>query len=150
VLPVAGGTAPNRVSGLSGPGGPSAGDVAVASGLGAWSDDGSVVFAPPPDELDTTTGPDLAIQRSADGLTSLPGPSSGPVPTTVTVLDAQAEPTVQLAAAAGGGGGGAGAGTSETELDELAKRLYGRMRLQLRRELILDRERSGSLIDLPR
>jgi hypothetical protein len=36
------------------------------------------------------------------------------------------------------------------DLDELAQRLYPRLRVHLRRELLLDRERSGQLIEVPR
>jgi hypothetical protein len=36
-------------------------------------------------------------------------------------------------------------GDDESQLDELARKLYERIRLQLGRELLLDRERSGSL-----
>jgi hypothetical protein len=150
------GAGPGASSGLHGHGHgpgpgprPSVGDLAVAAGLGTWSADGSVVFDPPPGEAPAVgaSEAEAVVQRRADGTASFAGPESGPVPTTVTVL--APEPTVQLAAAGGAAGAGGGGG-SETELDELAKRLYGRMRQQLRRELILDRERSGSLIEMPR
>jgi hypothetical protein len=45
------------------------------------------------------------------------------------------------------GAGGAGP-TSGPELDALAARLYERIRLRLRRELIADRERAGVLVDM--
>jgi hypothetical protein len=44
----------------------------------------------------------------------------------------------------------AASGPTERELDDLARRLYDRIRLRLRRELIVDRERAGVLIDLGR
>ncbi len=54
------------------------------------------------------------------------------------------------AAGAAGGQAGAAAGVSavsEADLDLLARRLYGRVRDRLARELLLDRERSGMLAD---
>jgi hypothetical protein len=48
----------------------------------------------------------------------------------------------------GTGGGGASSGQSPAELDQLASKLWSRLRLQLRRELITDRERAGMLTDL--
>jgi hypothetical protein len=39
---------------------------------------------------------------------------------------------------------------SSAEMDELARRLYSRIRLHLRNELRRDRERAGSLIDIRR
>jgi hypothetical protein len=38
--------------------------------------------------------------------------------------------------------------TGDKELDELARRLYDRLRSRLRQELLIDRERSGMLSDL--
>jgi hypothetical protein len=123
---------------------PSAGDVAVSTGIGHVAEDGSIVFDAPAGEPSFAGSADggegAAIQRSfgegggegagADG----PAVVSGP-------------PSLQLV---GAGGGGGGAGGSDAELDELARKLYGRIRLHLRRELTLDRERSGSLIEMPR
>ena len=37
---------------------------------------------------------------------------------------------------------------SEQELEELARRLYGRIRMRLRKELLGDRERMGTVVDL--
>ena len=45
-------------------------------------------------------------------------------------------------------GGGGGVPTGDKELDELARRLYDRLRSRLRQELLVDRERSGLLSDL--
>ncbi len=50
--------------------------------------------------------------------------------------------------AGAGGGGGGGVPTGDKELDELARRLYDRLRSRLRQELLVDRERSGLLSDL--
>ncbi len=116
--------------------GPSAGDVAVASGLGSWAPDGSVVFAPP--GADAAADGSAFVQRSVADAGE--GTSNG------------AMPSLQLLpGGAGAPAGGAGApGSSDAELDELARRLYGRIRVHLRRELVLDRERAGSLIEVPR
>jgi hypothetical protein len=69
-----------------------------------------------------------AVQREAE-TTPGPGPEPG------------APPAAPGAVAVGPGG---------VNLDELAKRLYGRLSSQLRAELRLDRERSGFLSDLGR
>jgi hypothetical protein len=37
---------------------------------------------------------------------------------------------------------------SETEMDELARKLYDRLRTRLKTELLIDRERAGFLTDL--
>ena len=47
----------------------------------------------------------------------------------------------------GAPGGATGPGASEADLDLLARRLYGRLRERLVRELMLDRERAGMLAD---
>ena len=56
---------------------------------------------------------------------------------------------VGAAAGTGLSAGSAGAATphDDEEFEELARRLYERLRLRLKRELLLDRERSGSLAD---
>ncbi len=136
-----------RGSGSAGPGspaasGPSAGDIAVSSGLGSWAADGSVVFAPPGESaFGDASAPVVPIQRSFDGgAGGDDGAGFGPT----------AAPSLQLVAGGAGGGAPGAGGSSDAELDELARRLYGRIRVQLRRELTLDRERSGSLIEVPR
>ena len=88
--------------------------------------------------------PDAALQRvvevnevnvpsTATDPASRAGPSGGPA-------DAQA------------GQPGAGAGAApvdrDRELDDLARRLYGRIRSRLSAELLADRERSGMITDL--
>jgi len=67
-----------------------------------------------------------------------PGGSTGP-------SGAPAASSVQAGGAAGAAAGLAG--VSEADLDLLARRLYGRVRDRLARELLLDRERSGMLAD---
>jgi hypothetical protein len=81
--------------------------------------------------------------------------AAGPAPAT-TVM-AEPEPMVQregdgeaaVAAPPQSGGGSAGSGAaSEKQLDDLARQLYGRIRVHLRSDLLVERERAGMLIDL--
>jgi hypothetical protein len=97
---------------------------ALASGAASLDGDGAVVFARPAGELPGTAAPGVdampAVQRA---------PEASPV---ATAPEAPAAP-------AGAPGG---------DLDELARRLYDRIRSRLKAELRLDRERSGHLTDL--
>lgn len=80
----------------------------------------------PASALDTDAGPDIAIQRASDDTAgSAPTPAATSIP-----------------------GGGPIAGASDKDLDELARRLYERIRRRLSRELLADRERAGLLTDL--
>ncbi|HEY4867158.1 MAG TPA: hypothetical protein VIK45_16785 [Candidatus Dormibacteraeota bacterium] len=72
----------------------------------------------------------LSAQRAAEDAPA-PAPSAGAPP---------------AAGAAGAHGGGAA--PSEGELDDLAVRLYDRLRSRLRLELLIDRERAGLITDL--
>jgi hypothetical protein len=94
-----------------------AGEVAIQSLIAQRQPDGSVVF-----NLDggasNEAGPPADVQRAA-GENAAPAPAPAPH-----------------------GAGGADTG----DLDELAKRLYGRLRVMLKHELRLDHERAGSLI----
>jgi hypothetical protein len=56
--------------------------------------------------------------------------------------------TSALPDAAGAASPAASSGDRERELDELARRLYGRIRSRLASELLADRERAGLLVDL--
>jgi hypothetical protein len=85
-------------------------------------------------------------------LQSLPGDlpaAGGDVPMTEITFpppasEAPAPSPAPAASAAGGGGGGGGGGSADGhELDELAHKLYDRIRWRLRSELRLDMERSG-------
>jgi hypothetical protein len=64
---------------------------------------------------------------------------------------AEAFPAVQRQEAGGAqaspAAGGAAGGHSEKELDDLARQLYDRVRLHIRSELLVDRERAGMLVD---
>ena len=95
---------------------------AVATGVATLDADGSVRFAPPgvPAPAAAAAGP-LALQRAAED-----------------------EPPAPAAAAAGGAAGAAPAG-GPTDLDDLARRLYERIRARLRAELRLDLERAGMI-----
>jgi hypothetical protein len=77
-------------------------------------------------------------QRQADGAVVFDGGSDEPPTDVVQRTPSSEAPAVAGASGAPGGVGGA-------DLDELAKRLYGRMRLMLKHELRLDRERAGQL-----
>lgn len=87
---------------------------------------------------------------------------AGPAAAPGAVPSGDATPAAGSAPGAGGapggdagppGGGGAAIaapvpGQSEKELDELARKLYDRIRYHLRSELLIDRERAGVLTDL--
>jgi hypothetical protein len=100
---------------------------ALSSGAATLDAEGAVVFAPPAGEgprlPQSSANPALALQR------------------------APADPPVDTAPAAPGTAAAPG-GPPAADLDELARRLYDRLRLRLRAELRLDRERSGHLTDL--
>ena len=83
-------------------------------------------------------------QRQADGSVVFSSPAPDPAEPAVDLAE---EPVAQRAASAGPPGApAAGAhGGDTSDLDELAKRLYGRLRVMLKHELRLDRERAGVL-----
>ena len=92
-------------------------------------------------DTDEDGGPSDVIQRLEAGATAA---ATGSM-TTVTA------PTVQRAEGGeGGAAGAAGAAGSDKELDELARKLFPRLQLRLRSELLIDRERIGALVDLGR
>jgi hypothetical protein len=93
------------------------------------------IAAPP---VAASSSPELAVQRA------------------VAIEELSPEAGAGAGAGAGGTAGGAGGGNvsgaglaaaTDGDLDLLARRLYGRIRDRLRGELLLDRERSGSLAD---
>jgi hypothetical protein len=77
--------------------------------------------------------PAPVVQTSRPGATALPGISATPV--------------VQRVDGAAPDPGGAPGGHSDTELDELARALFGRMRNHLRSEVIHEREAKGLSFD---
>jgi hypothetical protein len=79
------------------------------------------------------------------------GAIAGPEAPAALTISRQAEGAQSAAQVVAGGGAAhdAGAGArSETELDELAGRLYDRFRSRLRMELLVSRERAGLATDL--
>lgn len=104
-----------------------------------------------------------ASSSAGSGLPAMPGPAgSGMAATpaaaeTATVRlasEAQRSPASRGAMAATGGAasaaGAAGrAKPSERELEDLARQLYDRIGRRLRRDLLVERERSGMAMDLP-
>jgi hypothetical protein len=100
---------------------------ALASGAATLDEEGAVVFAPP----------------AGEG-SRLPQASASPAP---VLQRAAADPPVDTTPAAPGAPAAPG-GPPAADLDELARRLYDRLRHRLRAELRLDRERSGQLTDL--
>jgi hypothetical protein len=109
---------------------PSAGDTVVSrSAEVPISPEPPPPAPPPPSESSAAPAPAAyVVQREAE---TTPGP--GPQP--------EGTPHTPGAAAVGPGG---------VDLDELARRLYGRMSSKLRAELRLERERAGFLSDLGR
>jgi hypothetical protein len=79
-------------------------------------------------------------QRAPD-----PGPADRDDVTTVTLAGGTQRAPIQRAPQASG----ADRGHSEQELEELAGQLYARIGRRLRREILVDRERSGLALDLP-
>lgn len=114
-----------------------AGQVAVDLGLATRQPDGSVVFAPasPP-----ATHVDV-VQRTPD--TQAPSGEAASTGPQAQAEDTQAEPAATTTAT-GTQPGPAGAG----DLDELAARLYPRLSRQLRLELVRERDRLGSVVDV--
>ncbi|TMK50351.1 MAG: hypothetical protein E6G66_07665 [Actinobacteria bacterium] len=101
-------------------------DVALSAGIAHRARDGFIVFHPPAGETPEPPLPadplPVPVQRAADDAPSTP---------TITASAAPAP-----AAAAGGAGG---------DLDDLARKLYPKIRPYLKKELWLDRERAGLL-----
>jgi hypothetical protein len=105
---------------------PSTGDASPATVFRAVADAGAWAGA----SSDEPTG------AAADGLVPVAG------------IQRAVDSTPTPAAPASGGAPGAAGPTSGPELDALAARLYERIRLRLRRELLADRERAGVLVDM--
>jgi hypothetical protein len=111
-----------------------------------------------PDPATAWPGTGAAAERGSVNETI----ASSAAPSPVQRLEALAAPSAPAATAGmptvlraddggeGGAGGGAGAGGSDKELDELARKLFPRLQLRLRSELLIDRERIGALVDLGR
>ena len=108
----------------------------------------------------------VAVSRLADGGGSAPPPpgrvlgwSAGSGFAALSAPEAVGQRAVTIdemategaapppAAAAPGGGRGAGAGSGGQDYEEIADRVYDRIRSRFATELLLDRERMGLLID---
>ena len=88
---------------------------------------------------------DASVQRSIDAASD-----AEPAISLAPVVSRQAdEGGGDAGGAATSGGATPGAG-SEKELDELARKLFPRLQLRFRHELLVDRERIGTLVDFGR
>ena len=103
-------------------------DVALSAGIAHAAHDGSIVFHLPAGEA-----PEPPLPSVPSPALEAPVQRVGEVLSTPTIT-ASAAPTP--AAAAGGAGG---------DLDDLARKLYPKIRPYLKKELWLDRERAGLL-----
>jgi hypothetical protein len=127
----------------------SPGDVALAVGAARLAPDGSFVFHPPapePTAFPRPSGPAFAspappaVQRAVDPPPAEP-PAPPPSPDAATPAPASPPP------APGAPGAPTAAAAPGANLDDLARRLYPKLRPYLRKELWLDRERAGVLTD---
>jgi hypothetical protein len=108
---------------------------AVGTSWSAVAGPGGAAPTPDPDNLGAM------IQRSLEG---------SAVSSSADVQRAPADAAPVAATGGTSGAGAAGAGPSARELDELARKLYEPLRRRLHRELLVDRERDGSLLNLGR
>lgn len=94
----------------------------------------------------------ISVQASRDDTPLLDTPPQGGMETLQAAwYEAPVAVSRVSAGAASSESGAASAGphqASETEMDELARRLYDRLRSRLKTELLVDRERAGFLTDL--
>jgi hypothetical protein len=106
-------------------------------------DPGLVSAAPDAPMSHAAPGADVAASSSFDSRVIARDvaevPAEGAMLAPIQRAESAAESGVAPAPAPGG---------SEKDLDELARRLYDRIRLRLKRELLIDRERAGALTDL--
>jgi hypothetical protein len=123
---------------LAGPAAGLAGEPAAVSRLAA--DGGSAPLPPPPSRV--------LGWNAGSGFAALPG--SGPVAVQRAVAVDEVATQVGTAPAAGaaeGGAGSPGTGGAGQDDEEIADRVYDRIRARFATELLLDRERMGLLID---
>jgi hypothetical protein len=109
-------------------------EVALAADIADRAADGAIIFHPPPGE-DVSVSPSLAGPSHPEG--APPSVQRAPEDPPAAVQTVVASPAPSP--------GGAG-----SDLDDLARRLYPKMRPYLKKELWLDRERAGMLTDLAR
>ncbi|HEX6675597.1 MAG TPA: hypothetical protein VF486_11290, partial [Actinomycetes bacterium] len=128
--------------------------LALASGLATPDGTGGLRFAPPDAgatvQLAGAAG-DLA-ERFSTAATGAAEQLNGTGATAAARLDTAAAGVGTLAGVAGSAAAPAGpapqAGAAAADLDDLARRLYDRLRSRLMAELRLDRERAGLVSDL--
>jgi hypothetical protein len=119
---------------------------ALRAGVATLDPDGAVVFTPPsapagPPPLQRADSGPPPVQRAGSGMAppaeARPPDAGAPGPPPVEAAAAPAPPPAPGTAAA-------------PDLDDLARRLYDRIRARLRAELRLDLERAGMLTRLGR
>jgi hypothetical protein len=117
---------------VAGMGGPDAIPTGMSSGALSWSPgSGFTTVAQAP-------GPFVQRAVEIDEVTVTPGVPAAGGAESGAAASGQAGPAGASAAAAGGAG---------TDYEELAEHVYDRIRSRLTSELLLDRERSGTLVD---
>ena len=88
---------------------------------------------------------DASVQRSIDAASD-----AEPAISLAPVVSRQADEAGGDAGGAATSGGATPGAGSEKELDELARKLFPRLQLRFRHELLVDRERIGTLVDFGR
>lgn len=138
-LPLAAGTArPPTIAAASDPAA-----AALSTGLATVDADGAIVF-PGLAGAVLSGGTQLAVQRAGSDAALI-------APVAVQAgADAVPGPDATPSGAPSTGPGAAPAAAGTADLDELAKRLYDRIRVRLKAELRLDRERAGLMTELGR
>jgi hypothetical protein len=131
-LPVARAAAP-------GPPGPAAGRAWEPVTVSRLADGGGSVPPPPARVLGWSAGSGFAAQSASEPAVVQ---RAAVIDEVATQVDASPG-----AGATGGGTGGAGAGGAGQDYEEIADRVYDRIRSRFATELLLDRERMGLLID---
>jgi hypothetical protein len=123
----------------AGPSSPAAGPVAGPIAVSRLADAGGSLPPQPADALGWSAGSGFAVL-----------PASGPAVVQRAVTIDEVATQVEAAPAVGGaegGAAGAGAAGAGQDYEEIADRVYDRIRSRFATELLLDRERMGLLID---
>ena len=127
---------------------------AISAGVASRDADGSVVFRSFLDDA-VSSGKQAASSAASDALSSAKSKATDAASSALSSASDRAHGAVSDAAAkvasvAGLPAPAAGGGVATGDLDDLARKLYDRLRFRLTTELRLDRERSGCVTDLPR
>lgn len=133
---------------------PDPGAAAIAAGVASRDADGSVVFRSLLDDA-MSSGKEAASSAASNAIADARSTATDAASSALTSATSAAKGAVSSAASTVASAAGlpapAGAGTSPpADLDDLARKLYDRLRFRLTTELRLDRERSGCVTDLPR